>query len=155
MRILLIAVGERAPAWVQAGFDDYARRLPAQMRLELRMVRAGRRTKGADMARLIREEGERLLAAVPAGARIVALDREGRALSTAELAAELQAQLAKGEDLALLVGGPEGLSAECLARAHARWSLSRLTLAHALVRVVVAEQVYRAWSILNKLPYHR
>lgn len=155
MRILLVAVGERVPDWVGAGFDEYAKRLPAQMRLELRTVRGGRRTKGADVARLVREEGARLLAAVPASARVVALDRAGRELSTAELAAELQAQLARGEDLALLVGGPEGLSTECLARAHARWSLSRLTLAHALVRVVVAEQIYRAWSILNKLPYHR
>lgn len=155
MRILLTAVGERVPDWVRAGFDEYAARLPAQLRLELRTVRAGRRTKGADVARLVREEGVRLLAAVPANARVVALDRAGRALSTVELAGELQAQLAKGDDLALLVGGPEGLPEECLARADARWSLSRLTLAHALVRVVVAEQIYRAWSILNKLPYHR
>lgn len=155
MRIVLLAVGERVPDWVQAGFDEYARRVRGQMRLELRAVRAGRRTKGADVARSMREEGARLLAAVPANARVVALDREGRALSTIELAGELQVQLAKGADLALLIDGPEGLSDECLARAGARWSLSRLTLAHALVRVVVAEQIYRAWSILNKLPYHR
>ncbi len=155
MRIVLVAVGERAPDWVQAGFDDYARRLPAQLRLELHTVRAGRRTKGADVSRLVRDEGARLLAAVPANARVVALDRAGRALSTLEWAAELRTQLDKSEDLALLIGGPEGLSAECLARAQARWSLSRLTLAHALVRVVVAEQIYRAWSILDRRPYHR
>lgn len=155
MQILLLAIGERMPAWVQAGFDEYAKRLPAHMRLVLREVRAGQRTKSADIARVVRDEGARLLAAMPWNARAVALDREGRELSTHELAAELKQQMERGEDLALLVGGPEGLSSECLARAHARWSLSRLTLAHPLVRVVVAEQIYRAWSILNNLPYHR
>ncbi|HEX7043849.1 MAG TPA: 23S rRNA (pseudouridine(1915)-N(3))-methyltransferase RlmH [Burkholderiales bacterium] len=155
MRVLLLAVGTRMPAWVQAGFDDYAARLPPQLRLVLREIPAGRRTKGADLARVAREEGERLLAAIPPRARVVALDREGRALSTEALAAELERQLGRGEDLALLVGGPEGLAPACLARAADRWSLSRLTFAHPLVRVIVAEQMYRAWSIVNNLPYHR
>lgn len=155
MQILLLAVGERTPAWVRAGFEDYAKRLPPQMRLRLREIRPGRRTKGADLVRVAADEGERLLAAVPAHARAVALDRGGRQLSTEELAAELDSQMIRGEELALLVGGPEGLSTECLARVHARWSLSRLTLAHPLVRVVVAEQIYRAWSILHNFPYHR
>jgi 23S rRNA (pseudouridine1915-N3)-methyltransferase len=96
-----------------------------------------------------------LLAAVPKGSYVVALDRAGRELSTDELAAELRARMARGGDMALLIGGPEGLSDECLARAHARWSLSRLTLAHPLALVVAAEQIYRAWSIINELPYHR
>jgi len=155
MQVLLLAVGTRMPDWVQAGFDDYAARLPPQLRLVLREIPAGRRTKGADLARIIREEGERLLAAIPPRARVVALDREGRALSTEALAAELERQLGRGEDLVLLVGGPEGLAPACLARAADRWSLSRLTFAHPLVRVIVAEQMYRAWSILNNLPYHR
>lgn len=143
------------PQWVQAGFSEYASRLPASCRLRLHEIVAGRRVKGASVERIVREEGARLLAAAPAAARIIALDRAGTALSTTELAAELDAQMTRGGDWALLVGGPEGLSAECLGRAHARWSLSRLTLAHPLVRVVVAEQIYRAWSILNNLPYHR
>jgi 23S rRNA (pseudouridine1915-N3)-methyltransferase len=155
MQIHLIAVGERMPPWVESGFADYAGRMPGHCRLLLREIPAGRRAKGADLARLNRDEGERLLAAVPKGARVVALDRQGRELSTDDLAAELEAQMGRGGDLALLVGGPEGLSDACLAQAHARWSLSRLTLAHPLVRVVVAEQIYRAWSILNNLPYHR
>jgi 23S rRNA (pseudouridine1915-N3)-methyltransferase len=155
MQIHLIVVGERMPAWVKAGFEEYAERLPANCRLVLREIPAGRRTKGADVARLVREEGEQLLAAAPKHCRIVAFDREGRELDTKELAFELKTQMANGEDLALLIGGPEGLSAQCLARVQARWSLSRLTLAHPLVRVVVAEQIYRAWSILNNLPYHR
>lgn len=155
MKIHLLAIGERAPAWVRAGFNEYAGRLPPTMRLTLREIRAGRRVKGADLDRVVREEGGRLLAAVPRGAYAVALERTGRELTTEELASELRAQMARGGDLALLVGGPEGLSGDCLARAHARWSLSRLTLAHPLVRVVVAEQIYRAWSIVSGLPYHR
>ncbi|HEX9811216.1 MAG TPA: 23S rRNA (pseudouridine(1915)-N(3))-methyltransferase RlmH [Burkholderiales bacterium] len=155
MKIHLVAVGERAPAWVEAGYHDFAKRLTGQPRLVLRQIKAGRRTKGADIARVVRAEGERLLAAVPKGSYVVALDRAGRELSTDELAAELRARMARGGDMALLIGGPEGLSDECLACAHARWSLSRLTLAHPLARVVAAEQIYRAWSIINELPYHR
>lgn len=155
MKIHLLAVGDRAPAWVEAGYDEYAKRLTTPLRLVLREIKAGRRTKGADIARVVDAEGERLLAAVPKGSYVVALDRMGRELSTEDLAAELRARMARGGDVALLIGGPEGLSKDCLARADARWSLSRLTLAHPLVRVVVAEQIYRAWSIINELPYHR
>lgn len=155
MQIIIVAIGTKMPAWVQAGFAEYAARMPPHVRLRLREVPAGRRGKGADIERIVREEGERLLAAVPKHARVVALDRAGRALATADLAQELHVQLRKGEDLALLIGGPEGLAPECLAAAHDRWSLSRLTFAHALVRVVAAEQIYRAWSIIGQLPYHR
>jgi len=155
MHIHLLAVGERMPAWVVQAFDEYAGRMPRECKLVLREIPAGKRGKGADLARIVRDEGEKLLAAVPKGAHLVALDRMGRELATEQLAAELKTQLARGGDLALLVGGPEGLSEPCRARAHAAWSLSKLTLAHPLVRVVVAEQLYRAWSILNNLPYHR
>jgi 23S rRNA (pseudouridine1915-N3)-methyltransferase len=155
MLVHLIAVGERMPEWVEAGFREYARRLKPPWRLQLREVPAGRRTKGADIARVMREEGVRLLAAVPPGCRLVALDREGRTMDTEGFVARLKEFAARGETLALLVGGPEGLSPECRARAEEVWSLSKLTLAHALVRVVVAEQVYRAYSIVQGLPYHR
>jgi 23S rRNA (pseudouridine1915-N3)-methyltransferase len=155
MQIHLVAVGQRMPEWVEAGFGEYARRLPRECRLTLREIPAGRRTKGADLKRLIEQEGARQLAAAPAGARVVALDRTGRQMNTEQLAAELKKRLAGGRDLVLLVGGPEGLSAECLKRADETWSLSLLTLAHPVVRVVVAEQIYRAWSILKGLPYHR
>lgn len=155
MQLHLIAIGERMPAWVDSAFAEYARRLPRECRLLLREVPAGRRGKRADLARVAREEGARLLAAVPQGARIVALERTGRPLATPELAAQLARHLQTGQDLALLVGGPEGLSEECIARAQAVWSLSALTLAHPLVRIVVAEQVYRAWSIIKGHPYHR
>lgn len=155
MQIHIIAVGERMPEWVQAGYLEYAKRLPHECRLRLHEIPAGKRTKGADLARLTRDEGARQLAAVPTGSRVVALDRTGRELDTLALAGNLEKQLGAGSDLALLVGGPEGLSPECLAAARDCWSLSKLTLAHPVVRVVLAEQLYRAWSILKNLPYHR
>jgi 23S rRNA (pseudouridine1915-N3)-methyltransferase len=155
MQIHIITVGERMPEWVQAAYAEYAKRLPHECRLTLHEIPAGKRSKGVDLARLTRDEGARLLAAVPAGSRLVALDRNGRELDTAALASRIEKQLGAGHDLALLIGGPEGLAPECLAAAHERWSLSKLTLAHPVVRVVLAEQLYRAWSILKNLPYHR
>ncbi len=155
MQIHLIAVGDRMPAWVEAGYEEYAKRLPRECRLTLREIPAGKRTKGADLKRLIEQEGARQLAAIPTGCRVIALDRGGRQMDTEQLAAELKKRLASGQDLALLVGGPEGLAPACVKRADDRWSLSLLTLAHPVVRVVLAEQLYRAWSILKNLPYHR
>lgn len=155
MQIHIIAVGDRMPEWVEAGYREYARRLPRECRLVLHEIPAGRRAKGADLRRLIGQEGARQLAAVPAGAHVVALDREGKQLDTAALAQQLRRHLAGGADLALLVGGPEGLAPACLERANERWALSRLTLAHPVVRVVLAEQLYRSWSIIANLPYHR
>ena len=155
MQIHIVAIGDRMPAWVETGYHEYAKRLPREFRLLLHEIPAGRRVKGADLRRLIEQEGKRQLGAVPAGARVIALDRVGRQMDTEALAAELRKRLAAGDDLALLIGGPEGLAPECLKRADERWALSRLTLAHPVVRVVLAEQLYRAWSIINNLPYHR
>ncbi len=155
MQIHIIAVGDRMPEWVEAGYREYAKRLPRECRLELHEIPAGRRAKGADIRRLIEQEGARQLAAIPAGAHVVALDRLGKQLDTETLAQELKRHLAGGEHLALLVGGPEGLAPACLERAKERWALSKLTLAHPVVRVVLAEQLYRAWSIIRNLPYHR
>ena len=155
MQIHIVAIGDRMPAWVETGYHEYAKRLPRECRLLLHEIPAGRRVKGADLRRLIEQEGKRQLGAVPAGARVIALDRVGRQMDTEALAAELRKRLAAGDDLALLIGGPEGLAPECLKRADERWALSRLTLAHPVVRVVLAEQLYRAWSIINNLPYHR
>jgi 23S rRNA (pseudouridine1915-N3)-methyltransferase len=152
---MLLAVGERMPAWVSAGFDEYARRIQRDCRLELREVVAGRRGKGADLARIKRDEGARMLAAKPDRATFIALDVDGQSWSTPVLADRLRGWLGSGDDVALGVGGPEGLSEECVAAADVRWSLSALTLAHPVVRVVVAEQIYRAWSIVHGLPYHR
>jgi 23S rRNA (pseudouridine1915-N3)-methyltransferase len=155
MRIYIIAVGQRMPRWVDAAFKDYAKRMPAQCRVYLVEVRAAKRTRNADIERVLKEEGRRLLAAVPADAEVIALERRGKQKSTKKLAEALQAKLLQGRNLALLIGGPEGLAPECLKNAGEIWSLSELTLPHPLVRIMLVEQFYRAWSILNQLPYHR
>ncbi len=155
MRIRLVAVGQRMPDWVQQGYREYARRLPPECRLELIEIPAETRGRKADVARLLRREGERQLAAVPRGDRVVALDVAGQSWDTPRLAGQLTRWLEDGRDVSLLVGGPEGLAPDCLARAEQRWSLSPLTLPHPLVRVVVAEALYRAWSLLRNHPYHR
>ena len=147
MRIHLLAVGRRMPDWVEAGWRDYALRLVE--------IESGHRGKGASIEAARREEGERQLAAIPKGAQVVALDAAGTAWSTEQLAAQLARWLADGRDIALLVGGPDGLADECLTRAERCWSLSPLTFPHALVRVILAEQLYRALSLLKGHPYHR
>jgi len=143
------------PAWVDLAYTEYAKRLPREFRVVLREIAPGKRTPGADLVRLTRDEGIRQLAVVPAGSRVVALEASGRNLDSTGLAGQLERQMMDGRDLALLIGGPEGLAPACLAASEDRWSLSRLTLAHPVVRVVLAEQLYRAWSIITNKPYHR
>ncbi len=143
------------PAWVQTGFDEYAKRLPPECALKLAEIPAEKRGNNANVAALRAKEGGRLLAALPKGAHVVALEVNGKAWSTEDLAAQLKRWMQHGNDVALLVGGPDGLDAACRARANEQWSLSPLTLPHPLVRIVVAEQLYRAWSILAGHPYHR
>lgn len=155
MRLHLIAVGARMPAWVKQGYEHYAARLPRECSLQLIEIPAARRRKQMTVDRALREEGERLLAAIPAATRVIALDVNGREWSTEELSGQLAVWLRDGRDVALLVGGPEGLAPACRARADMAWSLSRLTFPHPLVRILVAEQLYRAWSILTSHPYHR
>jgi 23S rRNA (pseudouridine1915-N3)-methyltransferase len=155
MKIHLLAIGARMPDWVKIAYAEYAVRLPRECMLNLLEIAAGQRGPHADVARIVRTEGERLLAAVPTGSRLIALDERGQQWSTAELAERLAGWLREGRDLSLLVGGPDGLDAACRNRAEGLWSLSRLTLPHPLVRVVVAEQLYRAWSLLHHHPYHR
>jgi len=163
MRLRLLSVGRRMPDWVDQGFAEYVKRLPPECALELTEIEPARRGKGRGKAagsaalrdRLRAEEGDRLLKAIPADALVIALDVSGRAWSTEQLAERLRGWLSEGRNVALLVGGADGLSAECLARADLRWSLSPLTFPHPLVRVMLAEQIYRAWSILAGHPYHR
>ena len=143
------------PDWVTIGYREYAKRLPPECALHLIEVEPGRRGKGTNPEVARREEGDRMLDAIPKGARVIALDGRGRAWSTEQVARELGEWLAEGRDLALLVGGPEGLAESCLERADGTWSLSPLTFPPPLVRIVLAEQIYRAWSILQGHPYHR
>lgn len=155
MRWRLIAVGTRLPAWVDQGCSDYSARLGPEMRFELREIPVAPRGRGADAARAREQEGERMLAAIDAGMYVITLEVGGRALSTEAFAAFVAARQQDGRDVALLIGGPDGLAPACLARADFRWSLSPLTFPHGLVRVMVVEQLYRAQSILKNHPYHR
>lgn len=155
MRIRVIAIGRRMPRWVEQGYREYAKRLPQQCRLELVEVPAAKRTRTTDLKRAMREDSERLLMATPDTSRVVLFDRQGAPLTTQRLVQALQQWMMEGRDVALLIGGPDGLGHECRCRADHVWSLSGLTLAHPIARVVVAEQMYRAWSILQGLPYHR
>lgn len=155
MILHLLAVGTRMPSWVEQGYREYAGRLPPECALRLTEIPPGKRTKGADLARLRRQEGERLLAAIPSAARVLALEVQGRPWDTETLSRQMASWMQDGRDVALLVGGPEGLDQACRERADQCWSLSPLTLPHPLVRIVVAEQLYRAWSLLQGHPYHR
>ena len=155
MRIHLIAVGTRMPSWVEQGYREFSKRLPHECSLRLVEIPLGKRGKSQAAARARHEEGQAMLAAIPADCHVVALDVKGKAWSTGDLAARLQDWMASGRDLALLVGGPDGLSPACLERADQHWSLSALTFPHALVRVMLAEQLYRAWTITTGHPYHR
>jgi 23S rRNA (pseudouridine1915-N3)-methyltransferase len=155
MHIHLIAVGTRMPSWISQGYEDYARRLPRECSLRLVEIPPGRRSRTQSAAPAVEEESRRMLAAIPERSLVVALDVGGSAWDTPALASRLQEWMLSGRDIVLLVGGPDGLSGDCLRRADLRWSLSALTLPHALVRVVLAEQLYRAWTIISGHPYHR
>jgi 23S rRNA (pseudouridine1915-N3)-methyltransferase len=155
MQIYLITVGNNMPLWVQQGYAEYAKRLPRECELVLKEIPAGKRGKNSDVARIVREEGEKMLAALPPRTHIVTLDIPGKPWTTPQLAENLKIWLESGQNVALLIGGPEGLAEEVKEKAKQSWSLSNLTLPHPMVRIVVAEQIYRAWSILNNHPYHR
>ena len=154
MRLRLVAAGTRLPAWVQQGFDEYARRLRGEFEIELVEIPLGART-ASDTARAVRKEGERMLGALADRPYVVALQVTGRALSTESLARFVATRRDEGRDVAFCIGGPDGLDAAVDARADLRWSLSQLTLPHGLVRVVVAEALYRAICVLRGHPYHR
>ena len=155
MRIHLIAVGHRRTEWERDGYREYARRMPPELSIELREIPPSKRGSRDSTGRRVDDEGRRLLAAIPDGARVVVLDERGAAWTTAALADRIGRWMHEGRDLALLVGGADGLAPACIAAAEHRWSLSPLTLPHGLVRIVVAEQIYRAWTILRRHPYHR
>jgi 23S rRNA (pseudouridine1915-N3)-methyltransferase len=155
VRLRLLSPSGRTSDWINVGFQEFARRLPRECRLELEELPLGRRTKGAAASRAIEDERDRLLSRISSDEIVVALDERGKAPDSEGLAGWLREWMADGQDVALMMGGPDGLHPDCLSRARTRWSLSPLTLPHGLVRIVVAEQIYRAWSILQGHPYHR
>ena len=154
MRLLVVAVGQRVPDWAQAAWDDYAKRFPPEMRLELKAVKTEPRASKT-LPTLLAAERERIDAAIPKGARIVALDERGTSLTTMALATKLKEWQLENDNVALVIGGPDGLDPAFRQAAHERIRLSDLTLPHAMVRVLLAEQLYRAWSINAGHPYHR
>jgi 23S rRNA (pseudouridine1915-N3)-methyltransferase len=154
MRLLIVAVGQRVPDWAQTAWDDYAKRFPAELKVELKAVKTEPRgSKTLDQ--LYAAERTRIEAAIPKGTRIVALDERGTALTTVALAAKLKHWQLESDDVALVIGGPDGLDPAFRQAAHERIRLSDLTLPHAMVRVLLVEQLYRAWSINANHPYHR
>lgn len=156
MKLAILAVGHRMPAWVDAAFDEYAKRMPREMPLQLKELKPARRSSATgDTARWLQAEAERIEAAVPQGALRVVLDEHGRSFPTRTLADHLQRWRNDGRDIVFIIGGADGLADTVKSRADLLWSLSPLTLPHGLVRVVLAEQLYRAASLLAGHPYHR
>ena len=155
MKLWLVAVGQRQPAWAEAAYQEFAKRFPPELRLELRAVKAEPRGSGRSAAQLMSAEAQRIEAAIPRGARRIVLDERGERTTTRRLAARLVAWRGEGRDAVLIAGGPDGLDAALKERADETMRLSDLTLPHALVRVLVAEALYRAWSVNAGHPYHR
>ncbi|PLK49259.1 23S rRNA (pseudouridine(1915)-N(3))-methyltransferase RlmH [Uliginosibacterium sp. TH139] len=155
MKLVIAAVGTKMPAWVETGYAEFAKRLPRDCPLELLEVKAEPRTTGKTPAAMMAAEAERLRAALPARRRLVVLDERGDDISTRQLAERLQKWMGMGDDVAFVIGGPDGLDPALKAEAQERIRLSSLTLPHAMVRPLLAEALYRAWSLVNNHPYHR
>jgi len=155
VKLLVVAVGQRQPGWADAAWAEFGRRLPPEMRLELKAVKAEPRGAGRTAAQCMAAEAVRLAAACPKGARRVALDEHGTRLTTAQLAERMRAWRGDGRDVALLIGGPDGLDPALKTGVDETLRLSDLTLPHAFVRVLLAEALYRAWSVIEGHPYHR
>lgn len=155
MKLKLLAVGQKMPQWVSDGYQEYARRLPRDCSLNLIEIAPAKRGKTSQPQQWMQEESKRILSHIDASDHVVALDVVGKSWSTPELADNLATWQNQGSDVSLVIGGPDGLDPACLHRANQRWSLSALTLPHPLVRVLLAEQLYRAWTILQNHPYHR
>lgn len=155
MRLVIAAIGQRQPAWAETAYDDFAKRFPPELKLELKALKAEPRTTGKPPAAMMAAEAQRLEAAIPKGARRVVLDERGARLTTVQLAERLRFWLGDGRDVVCLVGGPDGLDPALKATADETLRLSDLTLPHAFVRVLLAEALYRAWSLTAGHPYHR
>jgi 23S rRNA (pseudouridine1915-N3)-methyltransferase len=154
MRLTIVAVGQKVPDWAQTAYDDYAKRFPPELKVELKAVKTEPRASKT-LDNLLAAERQRIEAVIPKGTRIVALDERGTAVTTVALSARLTGWQLSGDDVAIVIGGPDGLDPAFKQAAHERLRLSDLTLPHAMVRVLLIEQLYRAWSITVNHPYHR
>jgi 23S rRNA (pseudouridine1915-N3)-methyltransferase len=155
MKVQIIAVGNKMPSWVVEGTKEYLRRFPAEFSVNFTEIAPLKRSKTTDLTKVKELEGEKTLAAVPQGNKIIALEVFGKAWTTTDLAKQIESWKMDGRNISLLIGGPEGLSAQCRESAEQQWSLSALTLPHPMVRVIVTEALYRAWSVTQNHPYHR
>lgn len=155
MKLIVAAVGARMPDWITQGWNDYAKRMPADCALELREIKPESRTKGKTPGQMMAAEAQRLRAAVPLDAITIALDERGHAPATMEVSQQLEQWRSSGRDVVFFIGGPDGLDPTLKQNSQLRWRLSSMTLPHPLVRVVLAEQLYRAWAIMTNHPYHR
>ncbi len=155
MKLLIVAVGQRVPDWAQTAWDDYAKRFPPEIKIELKAIKTEPRTNNKNISALMLAERERIEAAIPKNTRIVVLDERGKNTSTVQLAARLTEWQLGGTDVAIVIGGPDGLDPEFKKSANETIRLSDLTLPHAMVRVLLVEQLYRAWSVNAGHPYHR
>ena len=155
MRIRIIAVGTKMPDWVEQGYNEYLKRMPRDVSVEMLELPLALRSKNSDIAKAMEKEGEAMLASIVKGEQVIALDVKGKSWSTEQLAEQLAAWKMSGDNYCLLIGGPDGLAPAALAMASVKWSLSPLTLPHPLVRILVIEQLYRACTILQNHPYHK
>lgn len=155
MKIRLLTITHKIPSWIQEGYEDYAKRMPASCSLELIEIPAEKRAVNTDIKRIIEREGEKMMQVIKPQHFVIALDVKGKLWTTEELASQLESWQQDGCNIDLLIGGPDGLAEVCLQKARQTWSLSTLTFPHHLVRILIAEQLYRALSIIKKHPYHR
>jgi 23S rRNA (pseudouridine1915-N3)-methyltransferase len=155
LNIELLAAGTKPPVWIATGITEYQKRLPRDWPLEIKEIPVAKRRKGEPATRQIKQEGERMLAAIAPSSLVVTMDRGGKNWSTEELAKNLQRWQLDYKKVQFLIGGPDGLSNDCLKVATESWSLSKLTFPHFIVRLLLAEQIYRAWTVLNNHPYHK
>jgi 23S rRNA (pseudouridine1915-N3)-methyltransferase len=155
LKINIIAIGGKMPAWVEQASQDYTKRLPTEIKINAILIPLIKRGKNPDIKRIVRDESRKLIAALPKDSLLVVLDVLGRSVTTEKLSKMLESWLQQGQDISIIIGGPDGVSDELLSQASLKLSLSALTFPHPLVRVILIEQIYRAWSILNNHPYHR
>ena len=155
MIIHVIAVGTKMPGWVNQGVDEYVRRMPAECQVRFVELALGQRAKSKNIKQAMQQEEKKILAAIPANAYVIAMEVQARIWSTETLSEKMQHWMQSGKDVALLIGGPDGMTQACIHRANEKWSLSNLTLPHPLVRIVLAEQLYRALMIIKNHPYHK